>query len=67
MDCATNSAFIPAKQSDRGVTIVDFGSRRSSRSKQFAVGATGRKMHFSGTPVLRVRDGKILEEIGTTA
>jgi predicted ester cyclase len=26
--------------------------------------ATGRKMHFSGTTVLRVRDGKILEEIG---
>ena len=26
--------------------------------------ATGRKMHFTGTTVLRVRDGKILEEIG---
>jgi predicted ester cyclase len=26
--------------------------------------ATGRKMRFTGTTVLRVRDGKILEEIG---
>ena len=26
--------------------------------------ATGRKMHFSGTTILRVRNGKILEEIG---
>ena len=26
--------------------------------------ATGRNMHFTGTTVLRVRDGKILEEIG---
>jgi predicted ester cyclase len=26
--------------------------------------ATGRKMHFTGTTVLRVADGKILEEIG---
>jgi predicted ester cyclase len=26
--------------------------------------STGRKMHFSGTTVLRVRDGQILEEIG---
>jgi len=26
--------------------------------------ATGRKMHFTGTTVLRVRDGQILEEIG---
>jgi predicted ester cyclase len=26
--------------------------------------ATGRKMHFTGTTVLRVRDGKILEEVG---
>ena len=26
--------------------------------------ATGRKMHFTGTTVLRVQDGKILEEIG---
>jgi predicted ester cyclase len=26
--------------------------------------ATGRKMHFTGTTVLRVRDGKIVEEIG---
>jgi predicted ester cyclase len=25
---------------------------------------TGRKMHFTGTTVLKVRDGKILEEIG---
>jgi predicted ester cyclase len=26
--------------------------------------ATGRRMHFTGTTVLRVRDGKILEEVG---
>ena len=26
--------------------------------------ATGRKMHFSGTTVLRLKDGKIVEEIG---
>ncbi len=26
--------------------------------------ATGRKMHFTGTTVLRVKDGKIMEEIG---
>jgi len=26
--------------------------------------ATGRKMHFTGTTVLRVRDGKILQEVG---
>ena len=26
--------------------------------------ATGRTMHFTGTTVLRVRDGKIIEEIG---
>jgi predicted ester cyclase len=26
--------------------------------------ATSRKMHFSGTTVLKIRDGKILEEIG---
>jgi len=26
--------------------------------------ATGRKMHFTGTTVLRVQNGKILEEIG---
>jgi predicted ester cyclase len=26
--------------------------------------ATGRKMHFTGTTVLRVKDGKIVEEVG---
>jgi len=26
--------------------------------------ATGRKMHFTGTTVLKVQDGKIIEEIG---
>jgi len=26
--------------------------------------ATGRKMHFTGTTVLRLKDGKIIEEIG---
>lgn len=26
--------------------------------------ASGRKMHFSGTTVLRVKDGKILQEVG---
>jgi predicted ester cyclase len=26
--------------------------------------STGRKMHFTGTTVLRVRDGRILEEVG---
>ena len=36
--------------------------------KDFLIGglpaATGRKMHFTGTTVLKVVDGKILEEIG---
>ena len=27
-------------------------------------GATGRKMHFTGTTVLRIENGKIAEEIG---
>jgi predicted ester cyclase len=27
-------------------------------------GATGRRMHFTGTTVLRLEDGKIIEEIG---
>ena len=26
--------------------------------------ATGRKMHFTGTTVLRLKNGKIIEEIG---
>jgi predicted ester cyclase len=26
--------------------------------------ATGRKMHFTGTTVLKLKDGKIVEEIG---
>ena len=26
--------------------------------------ATGRKMHFTGTTVLKLKDGKILEEVG---
>ena len=26
--------------------------------------ATGRKMHFTGTTVLKLKDGKIIEEVG---
>ena len=44
------------------------GTHTGPAFKDFLIGglpaATGRKMHFSGTTVLRVRDGKILEEIG---
>ena len=29
-----------------------------------ASAATGRKMHFTGTTVLKVQNGKILQEIG---
>jgi predicted ester cyclase len=44
------------------------GTHTGPAFKDFLIGslpaATGRKMHFTGTTVLRVRDGKILEEIG---
>ena len=46
------------------------GRRRHPRGsfKDFLVGslpaATGRKMHFTGTTVLKVVNGKITEEIG---
>ncbi len=38
------------------------GVRRFPR--RIVAGATGRKMHFTGTTVLRLKDGKIVEEIG---
>jgi hypothetical protein len=42
--------------------------RHSYGSGLFLIGglpaATGRKMHFTGTTVLKVIDGKIVEEIG---
>ena len=44
------------------------GTHTGPAFNDFLVGglpaSTGRKMHFTGTTVLKVRDGKILEEIG---
>jgi predicted ester cyclase len=44
------------------------GTHTGPAFSDFLVGglppSTGRKMHFTGTTVLKVRDGKILEEIG---
>ena len=44
------------------------GTHTGPAFNDFLVGslpaATGRKMHFTGTTVLRVKDGKIMEEIG---
>lgn len=44
------------------------GSHTGAAFNDFLVGglpaATGRKMHFTGTTVLKVIDGKIVEEIG---
>jgi predicted ester cyclase len=44
------------------------GTHTGRAFKDFLVGslptATGRKMHFTGTTVLKVLDGKIVEEIG---
>jgi predicted ester cyclase len=47
---------------------VGGGTHSGSAFSDFLVGslpaATGRKMHFTGTTVLRLEDGKIVEEIG---
>lgn len=44
------------------------GTHTGAAFRDFLMGslpsATGRKMHFTGTTVLKVKDGKILEEIG---
>jgi predicted ester cyclase len=44
------------------------GTHRGPAFSDFLAGslpaATGRKMHFSGTTVLRLKDGKIVEEVG---
>jgi predicted ester cyclase len=44
------------------------GTHTGPAFKDFLIGglpaATGRKMHFTGTTVLKVVDGKIVEEIG---
>jgi predicted ester cyclase len=44
------------------------GTHTGIAFKDFLVGqlpaATGRKMHFTGTTVLKLKDGKIIEEIG---
>ena len=44
------------------------GTHTGPAFSDFLVGslpaATGRKMHFSGTTVLKLKDGKIVEEIG---
>ena len=44
------------------------GTHTGPAFKDFLVGslpaATGRKMHFTGTTVLRLKDGMIVEEIG---
>src|ERR1700686_4836369 len=44
------------------------GPPRGRPFSDFLIGslpaATGRKMHFTGTTVLRLQDGKIVEEIG---
>jgi len=47
---------------------VGGGTHSGPAFSDFLVGslpaATGRKMHFTGTTVLRLEDGKIVEEIG---
>ena len=47
---------------------VGGGTHTGHAFKDFIAGslpaATGRRMHFTGTTVLRLRDGKIVEEIG---
>jgi predicted ester cyclase len=44
------------------------GTHTGSAFSDFLIGAlppaTGRKMHFTGTTVLKVKDGRIVEEIG---
>ncbi len=44
------------------------GTHTGPAFSDFLVGslpaATGRKMHFTGTTVLKLKDGKIVEEIG---
>jgi predicted ester cyclase len=44
------------------------GTHTGPAFKGFLIGGlpanTGRKMHFTGTTILKVKDGKILEEIG---
>jgi predicted ester cyclase len=44
------------------------GTHTGPAFKDFLIGGlpanTGRKMHFTGTTILKVKDGKILEEIG---
>ena len=44
------------------------GTHTGPAFRDFLLGAlpaaTGRKMHFTGTTVLRLKDGKIVEEIG---
>jgi predicted ester cyclase len=44
------------------------GTHTGPAFSDFLVGslpeATGRKMHFTGTTVLRLKDGKIVEEVG---
>ena len=44
------------------------GTHTGPAFKDFLIGglpaSTGRKMHFTGTTVLKVKDGKIVEEIG---
>jgi predicted ester cyclase len=44
------------------------GTHTGPAFKDFLIGGlpanTGRKMHFTGTTVLKLKDGKILEEIG---
>jgi predicted ester cyclase len=44
------------------------GTHKGPEFSDFLIGslpaATGRKMHFTGTTVLRIKDGKIAEEIG---
>ena len=44
------------------------GTHSGPAFSDFLVGslpaATGRKMHFTGTTVLKLKDGKIIEEIG---
>jgi predicted ester cyclase len=44
------------------------GTHTGPEFSDFLIGslpaATGRKMHFTGTTVLRIKDGKIAEEVG---
>ena len=47
-----------------GKAVVRTPGRRSMTAWGSLPAATGRKMHFTGTTVLRLKDGRIVEEKG---